>query len=35
MLSNPEFMNNMINSNPMLQQMTQANPQLRAMLTNP
>jgi len=35
MMSDPQFMNQIIQSNPMLQQMVSANPQLREMLSNP
>ena len=35
MMSNPDYVNNMINSNPMLSQMVAANPQMRQMLTDP
>ena len=34
-MSSPEFMQQVIQSNPMLQQMVQQNPQLQQMLSNP
>lgn len=34
-MSNPQFMRTMIQSNPMLQQMAQANPEIEAILSNP
>mmetsp|Transcript_13483 Transcript_13483/g.28849 ORF Transcript_13483/g.28849 Transcript_13483/m.28849 type:complete len:530 (+) Transcript_13483:163-1752(+) len=35
LMSNPQFLETMINSNPMLRQMTESNPHMRAIMTNP